>query len=104
MPCNSEYGPIGPTVYVEKGTQTSRLCAVFSVLESMGQLDSVLNQADWKEAGVSKESTRAWWTRHKEEDRQRRQVEAAEAARKKARRAVLSKLSPAEKKILGIKE
>jgi hypothetical protein len=104
MPCNGGYGPGSTTVYVESGKQTSRLCAVFSVLESMGQLDLVLNQADWKEAGVSKESTRAWWTRHKEEDRQRRQREAEKSARDKARRAVLSKLSPAEKKILGIKE
>jgi hypothetical protein len=104
MPCSDGPSYRTETVYIESGKQTSRLCAVFTVLESMGQLDLVLNQADWKEAGVSKESTRAWWTRHKEEDRQRRQREAADSARKKARSAVLSKLSPAEKKILGIKE
>ena len=104
MPCNDGYGPGSTTVYVESGNQTARLCGVFTVLENRGELASVLNQVDWKEVGVSKASTIAWWERHKEEDRQRRQREAAETARKKARRAVLSKLSPAEKKILGIKE
>jgi hypothetical protein len=91
-------------VYVESGKQTSRLCAVFSVLESRGELMNVLNAVDWKEAGVTKASTLLWWEEHQAKDRQRRQVEAAEAARKKARRAILSKLSPSEKKILGIKE
>ena len=104
MPCNDGGGSHSYPVYIEKGMQTSRLCAVFSVLEKRGILGEVLGAVDWKEAGVSESSTLAWWSRHKEEDRQRRQREAAEAARKKARRDVLSKLTPAEKKVLGISE
>ena len=105
MPCSDGGPSYGTnTIYVEKGTQTSRLCAVFRVLEKEGKLGALLNEIDWEEAGVSRFSTERWWESHKKEDRQRRQREAAETARKKARRAVLSKLTPAEKKVLGISE
>ena len=103
MPCFSESnGPGTHTVYVEKGVFSSRLCGVFSVLEKQGLLDTVLNQIDWKEAGTSKEGTVSWWERHKKEDAHRRKIEEEERAQKRARARVLSKLSPQEKRLLGI--
>ena len=90
-------------VEVESGRQTSRLCAVFTVLEREGLLDKILSQCDWNEAGVSKLSTEQWWLRHKREDRERRQREFEEKQRKLARQKVLNKLSDDEKKILGVK-
>lgn len=103
MPCNDGGYPGSTRVeYVEHGNQTSRLCAVFTVLEHRGLLQSVLDACDWKEAGVSKASTLDWWARHKEQDYQRRVHEKAEATRKAKKKEILAKLSPEEKKILGV--
>jgi hypothetical protein len=103
MPCNSwGSGPEPLTVYVEKGVQTARLCAVFKVLESKGILGEVMHVVDWKEAGVDRMKTLQWWEKHKEEDRQRliREQKQRETARQK--KAILNKLSAKEKKILGV--
>lgn len=102
MPCSDGF-PSGRVEYVESGNQTKRLCAVFSVLEQQGILNNVLTSADWTEAGVSRRSTEEWWTRHKQEDTARRKREAADRRRAAERRAVLMKLSPEERALLGVK-
>lgn len=91
MPCNDGRENTY-TVYVESGNQTKRLCAVFSVLQQAGTLETTLDKVNWTEAGVSRRSTEEWWVRHQEEDLVRRR-----------REAVLNKLSPEERKILGVK-
>ena len=91
MPCNDGRENTY-TVYVESGNQTKRLCAVFSVLQQAGTLETTLDKVNWTEAGVSRRSTEEWWVRHQEEDLFRRR-----------REAVLNKLSPEERKILGVK-
>lgn len=91
------------TVYVESRNQTKRLCAVFSVLQQDGTLETTLDKVNWTEAGVSRRSTEAWWVRHQEEDLVRRRREAAERDRAARRKAVLNKLSPEERTILGVK-
>ena len=91
MPCNDGRENTY-TVYVESGNQTKRLCAVFSVLQQAGTLETTLDKVNWTEAGVSRRSTEEWWVRHQEEDLARRR-----------RKAVLNKLSPEERKILGVK-
>lgn len=91
MPCNDGRENTY-TVYVESGNQTKRLCAVFSVLQQAGTLETTLDKVNWTEAGVSRRSTEEWWVRHQEEDLVRRR-----------RKAVLNKLSPEERKILGVK-
>ena len=78
MPWGDGGGVHTSYIEVEKGTQTQRLCAVFSVLERRGLLKEVLDQCDWKEAGISRTSTVSWWERHKEADVARRQREARE--------------------------
>lgn len=108
MPCSDGLDSNVRYVEVEKGTQTSRLCAVFSVLERRGLLKEVLDQCDGNEAGVSRASTVSWWERHKEADVARRQREAREreVARKReqAREKVKKALTREELKLLGIKE
>lgn len=91
MPCDDGRENI-LTVYVESGNQTKRLCAVFSVLQQAGTLETTLDKVNWTEAGVSRRSTEEWWVRHQEEDLFRRR-----------REAVLNKLSPEERVILGVK-
>lgn len=101
MPCRDGNENTYP-VYVEKGEQTSRLCAVFKVLERNGTLDATLSAADWVGSGVSKKSTLEWWERHKREDAARLNREADERRRKAQRQAVLDKLSKEDKKLLGL--
>lgn len=105
MPCNDgrDYDRIRE-VYVEKGTQTSRLCAVFTVLEKRGLLNDVLANCDWKESGVSQKSTLDWWERHKREDVERRQREARQREQDRKRKQLLSKLTIEEKRILNIRD
>ena len=91
MPC-SDGRENTYTVYVESGNQTKRLCAVFSVLQQAGTLETTLDKVNWTEAGVSRRSTEEWWVRHQEEDLVRRR-----------RKAILKKLSPEERTILGVK-
>lgn len=90
------------TVYVESGKQTARLCAIFKVLQKNKLLTEILNQVDWKEAGVTKQSTLEWWARHQKEDLRRRQIEREEFLRKQRRNKILSKLTDEEKKELGL--
>ena len=102
MPCSDGLLNSTQTVYVESGNQTSRLCAVFKVLEQQGNLIQTLQKADWKEAGVSLESTLKWWERHKKEDKARQAAEHAAAKRKRERREALMSLTPRQRKALGL--
>lgn len=61
---------------------------------------AVVEWFDWEEAGVSWEQVMAWWTEHQEQDRVRREQEALEVERK--REVALAKLTPEERKILGV--
>jgi len=81
------------------------LCAVLTKMETnmpkktFGQwMDAI----DWKEAGVTKRELMTWWEEHKAADSRRRVREAKEAAEKKIRDEALAKLTPEEKKILGV--
>ena len=47
-------------------------------------------------------NTLAWWNKHKEFDRKRREEEAAKKAQEDLRTAALKKLTAAEKKALGL--
>ena len=102
MPCSDGLSYGTQTVYVESGNQTSRLCAVFKVLEHQGNLIQTLQKADWKEAGVSLESTLQWWERHKRDDKARKAAEQAAAKRKRERHEALMSLTPRQRKALGL--
>lgn len=102
MPC-SDGSDYVREVQVESGTQTQRLCAVFTVLERQRALDKVLDSVNWEEAGVTRASTEAWWQRHKREDLARRKREREARMKEAERLRVLRTLTPEQKKILGLK-
>lgn len=89
-------------IEVEKGVQTQRLCAVFTVLEKRGTLDKTLDEVDWVEAGTDRSKTEAWWRRHKEEDRRRKEQKQKDVERAKRRKIALLKLSAEERALLGL--
>lgn len=90
--------------YAERALIRASLCAVLTVLESDdAAFASMLKKIDWKEAGVSKREFLTWWEDHKEEDRVRRERMAEQLREIKIRKEALAKLTPEEKKILGVK-
>lgn len=61
------------------------------------------------DAGVFSKETQEWWIKHQEDDRNNRKLEAAkkkreeaEKERKKQRQELINKMSPEERKILGL--
>ena len=70
-----------------------------SVLGPTGLLDNV----DWKEAGVKRKTVETWWKNHKAEDEERRAREAAERRKAELRKVALGKLTAEELEVLGIK-
>lgn len=97
----------------EREQRDAMLCAVLSAL-SPEALEAVLYTVDWKEAGVKKGQLLTWWEKHKVLDEERRVRErkarekaakdaAAKAEKEKVRKAAIAKLSPAERKALGLK-
>ncbi len=98
MPCTDG----GPTYPVPFDDVEAMLCAVMTSLEAGRNTTHVLNDVNWKEAGVTKDQLLSWWKRHKDQDRKRRVAEAEEQARKAARKLALAKLTPYERKALGL--
>lgn len=72
---------------------TQMLCALLGRLEKEGFAQSYVSQVK----GLS-----GWWEEHKEQDRQRLAVEAAERERKRLRRAGLKKLTKEEREALDL--
>ena len=101
MPCIDGREGTG-LVYVESGSQTSRLCGIFTVLERNGILNKILEQVDWKEVGVSRVSTERWWKRHKEDDVARRKRENQQKLLKQKKQEALNRISPEDRKLLGL--
>lgn len=84
-------------------------CAVLTRLEQDNLFGTVVSMIDWKEAGVSRKFFETWWKQHKAYDVRRREMEAEiiarnaeKEARKKQKEAVLAKLTPEERNILGL--
>lgn len=80
-------------------------CAALTVLEQ----NNLMDQIDWKEAGVKPKWASKWWADHKRKDKVRREREARETLRKEQkkekealRKATIEKLDPETRKILGL--
>lgn len=91
------------------------LCAVLSVLGSPQKrgkaetvtadgvrLHFVLNRIDWREAGITRKWLMGWWAKHSEEDEERRKREKVEREERSVRLAGYLKLTPTERKALGV--
>lgn len=99
MPCMSEPDwEYQARLKQERAMFEALLCASFTLLEDQGLLD----QLNWEEAGVTKKDALAWWTSHKKEDEARRKREARRKVKEEKRKQALAKLTPAERKILGV--
>lgn len=111
MPCTDGGYPADrredPLIREQLRRAEARVCAVFSCLEARGLMDEVIKNINWQEAGLTQQSTLRWWEQHKEQDRRRRKAEkeqAEHAAREKRLAAIgLAKLTPEERKALGLK-
>lgn len=101
MPCYSDPTPTPDEVAYGRKREAVE-CAIWTALEKSGLLGTVLDAADWNEAGVSREFAEQWWERHKESDRLRRAREQQEADRRAAKQAALEKLSESERRALGL--
>jgi hypothetical protein len=89
MPCRSEYMEDDSSKRINE--LESMLCAVLTAAEATtGMLDDLLEGVDWQEAGVTPETLRGWWDRHRAKDQER------------LRREALAKLTPAEKRALNL--
>ena len=86
---------------VNKKTRAA-LCAVLTVLELKGSLDDALNSIDFKEAGVKRVWLEDWWEEHKKEDEIRRANEERSRITQEKVKSAISKLTPEERKLLGI--
>ena len=63
----------------------------------------LLDNIDWKEAGVKRKTLEQWWKKHKKEDEARRVREAAAKRKDDLRKIAIGKLTPEELAALGIK-
>lgn len=105
MPCNDGGGNVR-TEYIEiehTGRMAARLCAVLTVLEKRGLLDEVVGMIDFKGAGVGPRDLSTWWAKHKRIDEEKREREQTQAQRERDRKAAIAKLSPKDRKVLGLK-
>lgn len=89
MPCRDDYPP-GPTIHDQKVELEKMLCRACKLLDA--------NEVDYSMYLDLSE----WWYKHQEEDRKRIEAKKAEREKKKIRKAALEKLTPAERKALGL--
>lgn len=95
MPCR-DYDDGLSTYQIQQikiDTLTRMLCETLTHVDESGY-KTILNKR-------SKEVTQ-WWNEHQERDRKRRIAEGAELRRKSDKKAALAKLTPQERKLLGL--
>lgn len=115
MPCY-DGGPSTPQPRLYHGLTAEQLeatlCAVFTTLTEIDfggsemNVAEVLNNTDWKEAGVNRAEVAKWWKLHQAADkaRKQREADAKAAAERQAmlKASALAKLTPAERIALGL--
>ncbi len=106
MPCSDQ-----PTYYErtaiaqrELNKVNAMLCGVLTSAENLGILGTVLQNVNETECGVTIASIRSWFNRHKKEDARRKAREEATRKQEEVKREALAKLSPEERKALGLKD
>lgn len=65
-------------------------------------IDAIINQIDCVEAGLDKKDIKQWWKEHSAKDAARIAKEQSARKAEEARKAALAKLTPAERKLLGV--
>lgn len=113
MPCHDS-GP-SYTYSQEVGTLEKKLklteamlCAVLAAINSKVMFAQIMAIVDENEeigttdAGISSAEIRSWWMKHQKADQARREAEAKQRRELETRKAALAKLTPEEKKLLGL--
>ena len=77
------------------------LCAFIQLLTPR-QLRTVLSRIDWEKAGITEPMVMEWWRMHQTRDALRQQEARERAEQEVRRRSALLKLSPEERKALGL--
>ena len=88
MPCRDPWDDMGRTVYVDRPETVQKLCSALAKLEQYGV--------------KVPDNCVLWWEAHKKEDLARIEAEKARLSKEKKRKAILSKLSEEERKLLGL--
>lgn len=120
MPCNSDYGYSSSSHYERLYQEELKhnnwleaaLCASLTALENLMKQNGCAHPydvIDYKEAGIKRVDLIKWHDAHKIKDAKRREREAEErkakdekAAKAKARKALIAKMSPEERELLGV--
>jgi hypothetical protein len=109
MPCN-DGGPREDTILMSQDTYKihknieAMLCGIAAVLESNGDMSSVLDKVDWSEVGVSKKKFKAWWGSHKALDAARKAEEELIREHQTKIDIALAKLTNEERELLGLRD
>lgn len=99
MPCNSGPYPDDDYTYRKRIEKLeAMLCALCRVVD----IADALAHIDWKEAGITEKDFRDWWQEHQRRDIARREGELARERQAKLKRDALAKLTPDERKALGL--
>lgn len=105
MPCmdgGPTYEQVAETHNTGRQRAEQMLCATLQYLEDKGLMQRFMSHVDPVESGVSATVIQSWWTDHKASDNKRRKIEEDAAIAKKLKEQALSKLTPAERKVLGL--
>lgn len=106
MPCTN--GPSLAEQYHDMASEnrklTAMLCGTLRAIENFGLLGSVLKSVNEVECGVNGAKILVWFNRHKEEDAKRKAAEQAKQKAENLKREALAKLTPEERKALGLKD
>lgn len=84
-------------IFNENKFLEAALCAVLTAITGpmQFQIRELIVKIDWDEAGITSAQLETWWTDHQKKDAIRLEQERNQA---------LAKLTPAEKKLLGLIE
>lgn len=91
----------------ERDFLEASLCSILRILESSKVCDGpilqkILEEVDWKEAGITERQLYNWWNQHKKKDKERHIREQVQARRNAIKKTALAKLTDEERRALGI--
>lgn len=75
---------------------------VITVLASDGKLNATLAAVNWKAIDFSHKELELWWSEHRKRETERRQLATAAERDEQKRKSALKKLTPAERRVLGL--
>ena len=93
MPCRYDPSPEEIRRNQEELDTMARLACDFCTMIEKGEIEGLGDVPEW---------ARKWWEAHKVADARRREADRKAAIRQKEKDDALAKLTPAERKVLGL--